>query len=78
MSAHEQEQIHVHVHAVDSEKIQRTSSESEAHMFCARGLLGLKNVQQVGLHAGYSLRAFEALSSQINGDISKKSDFASN
>ena len=37
-----------------------------------------KNVQQVGLHLGYISRAFGAPSSQINEDISKKTDFASN
>ena len=31
-----------------------------------------------GLYLGYILRAFEVLLSQINEDISKKPDFASN
>ena len=38
----------------------------------------LKNVQQVAFRLGYISRAFEALSSQINEDINKKTDFASN
>ena len=36
-------------------------------------------MQQIGLHLGYISKAFGALSSQVNEDISKKkTDFASN